>query len=76
MAQIKGKKIMLVITKSNWGGAQRYVYDIATTLNKNNEVVVVAGGNGDLINKLQDAGVKCDTTQLITTTPQGEKTNH
>jgi len=66
MAQIKGKKIMIVITKSNWGGAQRYVYDIATALHRDNDVLVVAGGNGDLVRKLRDAGVRCDTTQLIT----------
>ena len=23
-------KVLFLITKSNWGGAQRYVYDIAT----------------------------------------------
>ncbi|HMO78956.1 MAG TPA: glycosyltransferase [Candidatus Paceibacterota bacterium] len=41
-------KILFIITKSNWGGAQRYVYDIATNLDKNNfEVVISAGQSGD-----------------------------
>ena len=26
------RKIFYVITKSNWGGAQKYVYDLATGL--------------------------------------------
>lgn len=42
----KPKKVLLVITKSNWGGAQRYVYDLATHLGKQYEVAVVAGGTG------------------------------
>ena len=46
------KKILFVITKSNWGGAQRYVYDIATNVPRDRfEPVVAAGGNGALIVK-------------------------
>ena len=30
------RKILFVITKSNWGGAQRYIYDLATNLPKEN----------------------------------------
>ncbi|MCR4280846.1 MAG: glycosyltransferase, partial [Candidatus Kaiserbacteria bacterium] len=30
------KKVLFVVTKSNFGGAQRYVYDIATNLPKDN----------------------------------------
>lgn len=42
------KKILLVITKSNWGGAQRYVYDLATALPKKGfEAKVVFGGTGE-----------------------------
>lgn len=52
-------KILYVITKSNWGGAQRYVYDLATSLDKSEfEIEVVAGGNGLLTKKLDDAGIK------------------
>ena len=40
-------KIVYVITKSNWGGAQRYVYDLATSLPKTKfDVVVALGGSG------------------------------
>jgi glycosyltransferase involved in cell wall biosynthesis len=52
------KKVLIIITKSNWGGAQRHVYDLATNLSKENFAVTVwAGGNGPLIQKLQEAGV-------------------
>jgi len=52
------KKVLFVITKSNWGGAQRYVYDLATALDKNAyDVEVVAGGNGLLKEKLEAAGI-------------------
>ena len=52
------KKILFVITKSNWGGAQRYVYDIATALPKNEfEVSVAFGQDGLLAKKLREAGI-------------------
>ncbi len=52
------KKILFVITKSNWGGAQRYVYDLSTSLNKDDfEVEVVLGGNGILKEKLEAKGI-------------------
>lgn len=52
-------KILYVITKSNWGGAQRYVYDLATSLaSQNHQVSVALGGNGLLSEKLKKAGIK------------------
>ena len=54
-------KVLILITKSNWGGAQRYVYDLATNLPKTtHEVEVMAGGNGPLIDRLIQAGIKAD----------------
>jgi glycosyltransferase involved in cell wall biosynthesis len=53
------KKILYVITKSNWGGAQRYVYDLAVAgTARGYQVTVAAGGNGELIARLADAGVE------------------
>jgi glycosyltransferase involved in cell wall biosynthesis len=47
-----------VITKSNWGGAQRYVYDLATSLDKELfDTEVIVGGNGLLAHKLEAAGI-------------------
>lgn len=53
------KKILYCITKSNWGGAQRYVYDLATSLPKDSfEVAVLLGGDGTLTQRLQRDGVR------------------
>lgn len=52
-------KVLFVITKSNFGGAQKYVYDLATTLPKECFAVAVAlGGKGILVEKLHTAGVR------------------
>lgn len=52
-------KILFVITKSNFGGAQRYVFELATRLKKEgNEVAVALGGNGVLKTKLEDGGIE------------------
>lgn len=43
------RKILYVITKSNFGGAQRYVYDMATSLPKDQfDVTVAFGGTGEV----------------------------
>lgn len=56
-------KIAFVITKSNWGGAQRYVYDLATSLDPTlYETLVILGGDGPLKTKLEEAGIR--TIQL------------
>jgi glycosyltransferase involved in cell wall biosynthesis len=52
------KKILYVITKSNWGGAQRYVFDLAVNFSKKYEVSVALGGNGELKTRLQSAGIR------------------
>lgn len=53
------KKILYVITKSNFGGAQRYVYELATHLPKDRfEVSVALGGDGLLKTKLIEKGIK------------------
>ncbi len=39
-------KILHVITKGNWGGAQRYVYDLASSLPKDHYNSVVVFGEG------------------------------
>lgn len=50
---------MYIITKSNWGGAGRYVYDMATHVPKDAfEPVVALGGSGVLKQKLEAEGVE------------------
>lgn len=49
----KKTKVLFVITKSNFGGAQKYVFDLSVGLPKDKfEVVVALGGSGILIQKL------------------------
>lgn len=56
----KPLKLLIAITKSNWGGAQRYVYDIAHHFNedKNFEVAVMTGGDGALVKKLHESSIR------------------
>jgi len=59
---IKPTKILYLITKSNWGGAGKYVYDLATAAKGIGlEVTVAAGkpsGEGELLTRLHQAGIK------------------
>lgn len=56
---IRREKILFVITKSNWGGAQRYVYELATGLPQDKfEIIVALGGQGILAYKLSDTNVR------------------
>lgn len=60
------KKVLLLITKSNWGGAQRYVYDLATNLDPERFFVSVAlGGEGTLATMLHHAGIPTTTLQTL-----------
>ncbi|MES2437283.1 MAG: glycosyltransferase [Patescibacteria group bacterium] len=53
------KKILFIITKSNWGGAQRYVFDLATRLSPTDfDVSVLFGGHGVLADKLVEKKVR------------------
>ncbi len=52
-------KILYVITKANWGGAQRYVFDLATSAKQRGfDVVVAHGGTGRMEEHLKDARVR------------------
>jgi glycosyltransferase involved in cell wall biosynthesis len=59
------KKLLFLITKSNWGGAQRYVYDLATNVPSDQFEPVVALGPaagseapGALAERLAAAGIR------------------
>lgn len=57
------KKILFIITKATWGGAQRYVFDLAMNLPKDKfEVAVAYGQEGKLANDLAEAHIR--TVQL------------
>ncbi len=52
-------KIIYGITKSNFGGAQRYVFDLAQAAKAaGHDVSVICGGSGVLVDKLNTAGIK------------------
>lgn len=53
------KKILFAITKGNFGGAQRYVFDLATSLPQDQFEVLVTCGEGELLkNKLREKNIK------------------
>lgn len=55
----KPLKITYLITKSNFGGAQRYVYDLATeAVNAGHDVTVVFGGGGTLKSRLEQESIR------------------
>ena len=52
-------KIVYLITKSNWGGAQKYVHDLAVSFRgKGVDTVVAYGGNGELGVALRQKGIR------------------
>lgn len=60
-------KLLYVVTKSNWGGAQRYVYDLATSAKtRGYDVAVAFGGAGELSARLREAGVRTIELQALT----------
>jgi glycosyltransferase involved in cell wall biosynthesis len=52
------KKILYVITKSNLGGASRYIFDLASSFKDENEVTVAFGGTGILQTQLEAIGIR------------------
>lgn len=58
------KKIIYLVTQSEWGGAQKYIYDLATHLSKDEFDILVAAGEDDkeLFNRLQKKQIR--TQQL------------
>jgi len=53
------KKILYLVTQSEFGGAQRYIIDLASNLSqKNYEITVAAGGKDLLFSKLAEKNIK------------------
>ncbi len=54
------KKLLYCITKSNWGGAQKYVYELAVHFAQSGgyDVAVALGGEGVLKERLLEAGIR------------------
>ena len=59
-------KTLYFITKSNWGGAQKHVYDLAVYGKKMGyDITVALGGNGLLRDKLMEAGIPTRTINSL-----------
>lgn len=55
----KKKKVLYMITKGNFGGAQRYVFDLAVSIPKEKFEVVVACGEGETLKeKLKENNIR------------------
>lgn len=56
---INKKKILYCITKANWGGAQKYVYDLVTALDPLLfDIAIIVGGEGLLATRLIEEGFR------------------
>ena len=54
-------RILYLITKANWGGAQRYVYDLATAAKTQGyDVSVAYGEEGPLAPRLRASGIPAE----------------
>ena len=59
-------KVLYIITKSNFGGAQRYVFDMATSITLDGyDVAVALGGNGALYDKLKSSSIRTITVPYL-----------
>ena len=59
-------KVLYIITKSNFGGALRYVFDMATSITKGGyDVSVALGGNGALYEKLKHENIRTITIPYL-----------
>lgn len=66
MDTLAGKKVLFLITKSNWGGAQSYVFTLAKNLHDQGVEVAVCCGGADgktatlglLASRLQEADIR------------------
>ncbi len=54
------KKILYIVTQAEWGGAQKYVFDLATNLAADFDIIVAAGPDGEnqeLFKKLKNKNI-------------------
>ncbi len=60
------RKVLQIITKSNFGGAQKYVLELSSEIKNNGlDITVALGGNGILKEKLQKAGIRTTTIKSL-----------
>lgn len=70
ITQLKGKKILYIITQTKWGGAQKYVVDLAKYFSKDNEVHIAYGEVKNLdkkfTNQINSLNIKTITVPYLT----------
>ncbi len=61
-------KLLYVITQPEWGGAQRYVFDLATSLKDEFDITVATGrieDSKELLEKLESKNIKTHVFQNL-----------
>ena len=62
MKKLENKKILYLVTQTKWGGAQKYVLELAEYFSQNNEVHIAFGEineqNQEFLAQCQKIGVK------------------
>jgi len=67
MENVKHKKIIFLVTQSEMGGAQRYIYEVSKALAERHEILVAAGeGDGELFDKISKSKIQNPKLQLKT----------
>lgn len=66
-------RILYVVTKGDWGGAQKYVQDLALALKEDYEIHVAAGSPGKMMRALQAGGI---TTHELTSAQRDISITH
>ncbi|MCX6779472.1 MAG: glycosyltransferase [Candidatus Magasanikbacteria bacterium] len=64
----KKKKILYIVTQAEWGGAQKYIFDLATNLAETFDITIATGSNGhsqELLNRSQSASIKTVTFKQL-----------
>jgi len=51
------RQILYIITKSVWGGAAKYVFDLATNLSGDFDIAIAAGGKGEFYKKIKQTDI-------------------
>ena len=62
------KKILFIVTQAKWGGAQKYVFDLAQNLAEKFDITVAAGttrNSQELFDKLQALNIKTKTLRHL-----------
>lgn len=59
-------KILYLVTQSEWGGAQKYIFDLAKTLKNQSEIIVAAGeGTGELLKRCENENIKTHQLKFL-----------